>query len=148
MVGCVGHALQGTTAMGRVFHQLCYHLVWATKHREPQLVEALRPSLAEAIQDRCDRLNCRLHAVNAVADHIHLALEIPPSKAVSSVVGQLKGASSHAMNQLHPGAIEWQDGYGVLTFRRAELAKVMAYIANQEERHGAGTLSPLLETWE
>lgn len=134
--------------VGQVFHQLYYHLVWATKDREPQLTESLRPSLFEAIRDRCERLDCRLYAVNAVADPIHLALEIPPSKAVSSVVGQLKGASSHTMNALQPGVIHWQDGYGVLTFRHSELPKVAAYIASQEERHRAGALSPLLEAWE
>jgi putative transposase len=134
-------------SMGQVFHQLYYHIVWATKNREPQLVQALRPSLFEAIEDRCRRLNCRLHAVNAGDDHLHLALEIPPARAVSAVVGQLKGASAHAMNQLRPGAIHWQDGYGVLTFRHGELAKVVRYIAAQEEHHRAGSLSPLMESW-
>jgi REP-associated tyrosine transposase len=133
--------------MGQVFHQLYYHIVWATKNREPQLVEALRPSLLEAIQDRCSRLGCRVHALNALEDNVHLALEIPPSRSVSSAVGQLKGASSHAMNQLQPGSLHWQDGYGVLTFPRSELSKVVQYIATQEDRHRAGALSPLLEMW-
>jgi putative transposase len=134
--------------MGQVFRQLYYHVVWATKNREPQLVEAVRPHLFEAIQGRCKRLNCILHGVDAVEDHVHVALEIPPSRAVSFVVGQLKGASAHELNQLRPASIHWQDGYGVLTFRRAELDKVKNYIATQEERHRAGKLSPLMETWQ
>ena len=52
------------------------------------------------------------------------------------------------MNQLQPGSLHWQDGYGVLTFRRSELPRVVQYIATQEERHRAGALSPLLETWQ
>jgi putative transposase len=148
MVGRSGwHVPVEGTTMGQVFHQLYYHIVWATKNREPQLIEALRPSLLEAIQDRCSRLGCRVHALNALEDHVHLAIEIPPSRAVSSAVGQLKGASSHAMNQFQPGLLHWQDGYGVLTFRHKELARVVQYIATQEERHRAGALSPLLETW-
>src|SRR5438552_1829486 len=134
--------------MAQVFHQLYYHAVWATKNREPQLVAALRPTLVETIEDKCRRLDCRLHAANAVADHIHVALEIPPSRAVSAVVGQLKGACAHAMNQLQPGSVLWQDGYGIVSFRRTELDKVVRYIASQEERHRIGALSPLLEIYQ
>ena len=134
--------------MAQVFRQLYYHVVWATKNRGPQLASTLRPTLVETVQDKCRRLGCRLHAVNAVSDHIHIALEIPPASAVAAVIGQLKGAGAHALNQLQPGAVLWQEGYGVLTFRRAELGKVVRYIATQEERHRTGTLSPLLESCE
>jgi REP-associated tyrosine transposase len=132
--------------MGQVFRQLYYHVVWTTKNREPHITEVLRPAVFEAIQDRCRRLACRVHALNALEDHVHVALEIPPSRSVSSAVGQRKGASSHAMNQLQPGSLHWQDGYGVLTFRHSDLPRVLQYIATQEERHRAGALSPLLET--
>jgi putative transposase len=134
--------------MGRAFHQVYYHVVWTTKNRGPQLTEAMRAHLLESIRDRCERLGCTLHAANAVEDHVHVALEIPPSRAVSAVVGQMKGASAHEINQLGPDSIHWQDGYGVVTFRRTELEKVKRYIATQEERHRAGALSPLMETWD
>src|SRR5947209_5597976 len=98
--------------MAHVFCQLYYHVAWATKNRAPALIAELRPTLVETIEDKCRGLDCRLHAVNAVADHVHVALEIPPARAVSAVVGQLKGASAHAMNQLQPGSVLWQDGYG------------------------------------
>jgi putative transposase len=134
--------------MPSVFRQLYYHVVWATKNREPRLVEALRPTIYDAIRDTCRRLSCELHGVNAVEDHIHLTLEIPPARAVASVVGQLKGGNAHAANQVQPGSVQWQEGYGAVTFRRAELAKVMQYIATQEERHRAAALSPILEACE
>ena len=134
--------------MAQVFHQLYYHVVWTTKNRGPQLSEEVRPHLLDAIQQRCQRLGSTLHALNAVEDHVHVALEIPPSRAVSTVVGQMKGASAHEINQLRSASSHWQDGYGVVTFRQAELAKVKRYIDTQEERHRAGALSPVLETWK
>jgi putative transposase len=134
-------------AMRPVFCQLYYHVVWTTKNREPQLADTLRPALFEAIQETCRRLGCRLHAINAVEDHVHVALEVPPAQAVATVVGRIKGASAHAMNQLRSGTVHWQDGYGVITFRRAELARVVRYIATQEALHQSNSLSPLLETW-
>jgi REP element-mobilizing transposase RayT len=69
-------------------------------------------------------------------------------RAVSFVVGQMKGASAHAINELHPASIDWQDGYGGVTFRRSELETVKHYVATQEARHRLGGLSPLMETCE
>ena len=63
--------------MSQVFHQLYYHVVWAAKSREPQLARALLPTLVETVQNKCRDLDCRLHAVNAVLDRVHIALEIP-----------------------------------------------------------------------
>jgi REP element-mobilizing transposase RayT len=134
--------------MSDVFHQLYYHVVWTTKNREPMIGPHVREHLRHAIREKCRRLGCIVHAVNAVADHVHLALEIPPRLAVSNVVGQIKGASAHEMNQLRPRLLAWQEGYGVLTFRRSELTTVVRYIATQEARHEGGGLSPLFEACE
>src|SRR5205809_5839963 len=128
--------------MAQAFWQLYYHVVWSTKDRAPQLTEPLRPPFFEAIQDKCRRLDCRLHAVNATEDHVHLAIEVPPSRAVASVVGQIKGAAAHQVNQSCPGAIHWQDGYGIVSFRASELETVKRYIATQQQRHQPGALSP------
>jgi putative transposase len=134
--------------MGKAFRRLYYHAVWATKNRAPQIAETRRPTLFEAIGETCRRLDCALHAVNAMEDHVHVALEIPPARAVSFVLGQIKGASSRAMNQMWPESTHWQDGYGVVTFRRNDLEQIKHYIATQAERHRTGKLSPTLETWE
>jgi REP-associated tyrosine transposase len=134
--------------VARVFRQLYYHVIWTTKNREPVLTELLRPPLFEAIREKCRALGCTFHEVNAVEDHVHLALEIPPSLAVATAVGQIKGASSHAINERQPGSIYWQEGYGAVTFRKAELQKVREYIATQERRHRCGALSKLLEAHE
>jgi putative transposase len=129
----------------KVFHQLYYHIVWTTRNREPILAEPIRPPLFAAIRAKCAELHCVVHALNAVDDHVHLALEIPPATAVSTVVGQVKGISSFTVNQRQPDSFYWQDGYGVVTFRKGELVKVRQYIETQEQRHRSGSLSPAFE---
>ena len=61
-----------------------------------------------------------------------------------------KGATSFRVNkEIHPKfKLQWQEGYGVLTLRKDELAKVSRYIDRQEEHHRRGTLSDLLEKFE
>jgi putative transposase len=134
--------------MGRAFRQLYYHVVWTTKNREPVLHERVRPLLLEVLCEKCRMLHCQVHALNAVEDHVHVALEIPPSRAVSDAVGRIKGAASHALNQTQPDSMYWQDGYGAVTFRKGELAKVCEYVATQQGRHRLGRLSKVLETCE
>jgi len=131
--------------MRDAFHQLYYHVVWTTKGRSPDLAGPVRSAALEAISDKCRRLKSILHAVNAVEDHVHLALEVPPTLAISTAVGQIKGASSHDTNATIGAALHWQDGYAAVTFRKGELEEVMEYIATQEERHRKGRLSAVLE---
>ncbi len=50
--------------MGQVFRQLYYHVVWATKNREPQVTDAVRPHVFDSIRSCCQRLNCTRHALN------------------------------------------------------------------------------------
>jgi hypothetical protein len=42
-------------------------------------------------------------------------------------------------------ALEWQRGYGVVSFGRAHLDWVLKYIANQREHHRAGKIESRLE---
>ena len=131
--------------MGEVFRRLFYHAVWATSNHEPQLTEALRPHVFRIIRDECTRLGCRLRGINALPDHLHVALEIPPSLAVGAAIETLKDAVLRAMDRASPGAICWQEGYGVVTFREAELDRTLRYIATQEARHESANLAGMLE---
>ena len=63
-------------------------------------------------------------------------------------MGQLKGGSSYEVNQrLGRGRklLEWQSGYGVVSFGTKDLEWVKAYVRNQREHHGRGTSQDRLE---
>ena len=44
----------------------------------------------------------KIHALELVADHVHLFLEFHPNASLSKVVQYLKGGSSYRMFKLHP----------------------------------------------
>ena len=83
-------------------------------------------------------------------DHAHLLCRLPPNRLISDFIGQVKGATSFRINkEIRPRfKLHWQEGYGVLTLRRDELANVSNYIDRQEEHHQRNSLSRLLETCE
>jgi hypothetical protein len=78
--------------------------------------------------------------------HVHLALSIEPFVGISELIGDLKGASSREVNK-EKGykALEWQRGFGVVSFGRKNLPMVLEYIANQKEHHAKGSVHERLE---
>jgi len=76
-------------------------------------------------------------------DHVHLAVSIPPSLAVATVVARLKGSSSHLINHAESKGDQtfvWQPEYGVVSFGEKQLPDVVAYIEHQPERHASRRL--------
>ena len=130
-----------------VFYELIYHFVWATKSREPFLTPAVEQRLFPYVSAKCIELGYRLFAVNGALDHLHVLLGLTPTAVVADVAKNLKGASSHYINHESGLAdrLYWQDGYGVITMREAEIRKVVKYIRSQKQHHRSGKLSELLE---
>jgi len=136
--------------MAHAFHQLYYHFAWSTSRREPAIDRAWCPRLLEILNDEIKRRGGWPIRHNAMPDHVHLLVRLPPKVAVSDFVGEVKGAASYRVNhELKPNRpLYWQEGYGALTLRKDEVPKVSRYIDNQEEHHRSQRLSRLLETTE
>ena len=60
--------------------RLYYHLVWATKERQPLINPETEAALYPYIISKADTLRCIVHAIGGVEDHIHLVVSIPPTK--------------------------------------------------------------------
>ncbi len=87
-----------------------------------------------------------LHAIGGIENHVHLAVSVPPTIQPAEWVGQLKGASSHYINKLtNHKLLEWQNGYGILSFGTKDLKWVVNYVLNQKEHHKKGTTHERLE---
>jgi REP element-mobilizing transposase RayT len=86
------------------------------------------------------------HGINGTPTHIHLAINIEPHVTISDLVGELKGYSSHEFNKREgTKRLEWQRGFGVVSFGQRNLGWVQSYIARQKEHHAAGKLEDRLE---
>ncbi len=109
-----------------------------------------RPALLKIINEESKKFGCWPIRHNAMPDHVHLLVRLPPTIRVSDFIGQVKGATSHRVNEeIKPSfKLMWQEGYGVLSLRKDEIEKVSRYIDNQEMHHSMGKLSVLLERTE
>ncbi|MBZ0302231.1 MAG: IS200/IS605 family transposase [Anaerolineae bacterium] len=130
------------------FWRCYYHIVWATKDRQPLLSPEIERVVIQAATEKSHSLKCSIHAMNGVADHMHVAVCIPPYIAVADWVRNIKGMSAHTVNEVFPDRdirFQWQRGYGVLTFGAKLLPVVSDYIARQKEHHQQNTIEAYLE---
>lgn len=134
--------------MSHVFHQLYYHFIWGTHSREPLIDRAWRPDLMNILNEEVRNRGGQPLRHNAMPDHVHLLVRLPPTATISEFIGQVKGATAFRANrEIQPRhKLHWQEGYGVLSLRRDEAPKVSQYIDNQERHHQGKRLSELLET--
>jgi putative transposase len=110
----------------------------------------MHDALERSIRATGQEHHALVHAVGIMPDHVHVVISIPPSIAVSTLIGRLKGSSSHLLNNRGPMTdgvpFAWQGEYGVLSFHEKDLAGVMDYVNNQPARHAAGRLSTTMES--
>jgi len=123
-----------------------YHLVWATRDRSPLITDAIAPDLYRCIQTKAKSLECPLHAIGGIEDHIHLIVSIPPRLSVAQFVKHIKGSSSRHINQTFLNqTFAWQREYGVFSLGGKQLPDAIAYAQNQNHHHRTQTLIHSLE---
>jgi putative transposase len=130
------------------FWRCYYHVIWTTKHRTPIIPLSIEDCIFSAIEAKSASLDSPMLASNAVPDHIHIAVSIPPKLAPADWVRHVKGVSARDVNAAFPSLetpFRWQDGYGILTFGAKHLNTVISYIQRQKEHHADTTIIPYLE---
>jgi len=87
-----------------------------------------------------------LHGIDGTKTHVHLAMNIEPHVTISELVGELKGSCSHDINKRRRTKdLQWQRGYGVVSFGKNNLDWVLDYIGNQKAHHAKGEVHDRLE---
>ncbi len=130
------------------YWRIFYHVVWGTKNRLPLIHSAWEVDLYGYIWGKATALECIPHAINGMSEHAHIVISIPPKLAVATLIGQLKGASSHHINNTFAdGTFAWQAEYGVLSFSERSLSRVVDYVKNQKKHHAESTLNMAMENF-
>jgi putative transposase len=130
------------------FWKCYYHVIWATKSRQPLITPKLEAVIIEHVERKSRALESPVLAANAVNDHIHVVVSIAPKIAVAEWVRNIKGITGREINALFPALdthFHWQEGYGVLTFGAKNQNFVIEYVQRQKEHHQNNQLEPYLE---
>lgn len=122
----------------RVYSEINLHITWHTKNNQPLITSPIEQPLYKFLTDKIRNTpETFFHAIGGISDHIHVAVSIPPTLQIAEWIGQLKGASSHFINKeiANQKVLEWQNGYGIVSFGSKDLKWVVNYVENQKEHH-------------
>lgn len=135
------------TMSRRAYSEINFHITWHTKSNLPSIKPELEPKLYQFLKDRIlETPETIFHAAGGIENHIHIAVSVPPTIQPAEWIGQLKGSSSHYINQLaNRKLLEWQHGYGIVSFGTKDLKWVVNYVLNQKEHHKKGRVFERLE---
>ena len=131
------------------YSEINLHIVWHTKNSLPLLTTEVEPLAHRFLKKRiADVPGAFYHEISGIETHVHVVVSVPPTLLISEFIGQLKGGSSHDVNQAmgqRAKILQWQSGYGVVSFGTRDLPWVVEYVRNQREHHARGTTHGRLE---
>ncbi len=119
------------------YTQILYQIVFSTKGGQKVLINENQEKLFRYIWGILKNKKCVLYQINGVENHLHIATHIHPTVALSSLVKDIKIASSIWIKEqnLFPDFISWQKGYGAFTYSVKEKETLINYIKKQQEHH-------------
>jgi REP element-mobilizing transposase RayT len=123
--------------MAQSLAKIVVHVVFSTKNREPLLSETIRNDLFAYIVGILNSLDCITLVINGTVDHVHALIAMSKTISLSKMMADMKGGSSRWLNSQGTmmKQIAWQAGYGAFSVSESQIAKVVDYIAGQEEHH-------------
>ena len=110
------------SAHGAYHHQ--YHVVWSPKYRKKVLKGELKQYLEKGLFDiETFHPDIEIETFSLQVDHIHLVIVVPPTYAVSAIVGRSKPPRAERFASVFPGARRYTGGthFGLLVFSHPRL---------------------------
>ncbi|MGA7160763.1 MAG: IS200/IS605 family transposase [Bacteroidota bacterium] len=124
--------------MSHSLTKIWLHVVFGTKLRRPFIDENLEEKLYVHLRDQLEQdFGCTVRSLGGMADHVHILFQLNPNFAVKDIVKNIKGESSHWVNQknLTMSNFVWQTGYGAFSVSESKIEVVESYIRNQKQHH-------------
>ena len=115
-----------------------YHVVIVPKYRRKVFYGNWRKKIGEILRQLCRQKEIELVEGNAMPDHVHMVLSIPPKYSVAMTLGYLKGKSAIRVHRELMrtkgtlfGRAFWSRGYCVSTVGMDE-ERIRTYVREQE----------------
>ena len=123
--------------MPHSFYKIWIHAIWSTKNRQPLISQKIETKVHQFIINEFKELGCPVRIINSIPDHIHCLFLMNYNKSISEIIKQIKGSSSHFINQnnLTTDKFSWQTGYAAFSVSESAVEKVYEYIKNQKQHH-------------
>jgi putative transposase len=127
--------------MSHSFNKIWIHAIWATKERMPLIDAKSEIKIHDYMRKQLIEIGCPVRIINGMPDHVHCLFLLSPQKSISDVIKQIKGSTSHFINEqdFNSEKFAWQTGYAAYSVSESQLEKVFQYIKNQKQHHSKQT---------
>lgn len=136
--------------MSHSISKIWIHVIFSTKDRGPLIKESFASELHKHIfNNLVNENNCYVKIINGFQDHLHILFLLNPNHSMKDVVHNIKGESSHWVNQNNflKNKFAWQIGYGAFSVSESNVEKVVKYIRNQKVHHRTKSYAEEYETF-
>ena len=113
------------------------HAIVGVKYRENLIIPKYEKLIYKILSREISKTGCKLFAIGGTENHIHILIMIKATMSISSIMKQVKGASSRMISRLKlcPKDFNWQIGYGAFSVSEKNVKGVIRYIKNQKIHH-------------
>jgi REP element-mobilizing transposase RayT len=120
------------TNMPHSYNKIWIHAIWSTKGRIPLISSSIEQKVYPFISEQLREKGCPARLINVMPDHIHCLFLLNSQKSISELIKQIKGSSSHWINQnnLISEKFAWQTGFASYSVSESVVEKVYQYIKN------------------
>jgi REP element-mobilizing transposase RayT len=129
--------------MSHSFNKIWIHSIWATKERHPLILPTVEKKIYEYMRTQFIELGCPVRVINGMPDHVHSLFLLYPQRAITEIIKQVKGSTSHWINEqdLLKLKFSWQSGFAAYSVSESALERVYQYILNQKQHHQKTTFT-------
>ena len=115
---------------------LNYHLVFATKNREPIIHADWQGRFHDYLGGTVGGLGGVPMGIGGVEDHVHLLFGLRATHCLADFVRELKKSSSRWVTESRTAKeFSWQEGYGAFTFAYVNRSSLQRYISTQRQHY-------------
>lgn len=116
-----------------------YHVIFCPKYRRKILVDGVDKRVKELFSQFQDELGYEVLDLEVMPDHVHALLNVPPTKNLSKLIGNIKGKIAHELRIEFPSLKSrlpsvWTRSYFISSVGAVTLEVVKRYIENQKTK--------------
>jgi putative transposase len=123
------------SAMAQTLSFNLVHVVFSTKDLRALIRDDVAATLHAYLAATARELGCECFRVGGMADHVHLAIRLRPTKVASKIVSEIKTSSSAWVKTQGVQSFAWQRGYGLFSVSPADINALVKYIDEQKAHH-------------
>ena len=126
-------------SLSNAVYSLRLHVVFVTKYRRKVITDRMRKHLQQSLAGILADWRCQLIEFGGEEDHIHMLIEIHPALNISTLVNNLKSASSRRVRnkfakhiaQFYWKPYFWNRAYYIGSIGNVTLETIMRYVQQQ-----------------